>query len=62
MKVIAFISDYALADRLISHVRLTFVSDRPPPHIACHELLMAAETSAEYPVRFPTLFGLSANS
>jgi len=30
-------------------VKLSFVAERPPPpHIAYQELLMAAETSAEY--------------
>ena len=36
-------------DRIIDHLKLNFVADRPPPpHIACQELLMADETSAEY--------------
>jgi hypothetical protein len=49
MKVIAFITDYAVVDRIINHLKLSFVADRPPPpHIASQELLMAAETSAEY--------------
>jgi hypothetical protein len=49
MKVIAFLSDYAVVDRLIDHLKLTFVADKPPPpHIAYQELLTAAETSAEY--------------
>jgi hypothetical protein len=35
--------------RIIDHLKLSFVADRPPPpHIACQELLMADETSAEY--------------
>jgi len=49
MKVIAFLTDYAVVDRIIDHLKLTFVADRPPlPHIAYQEALMAAGTSAEY--------------
>ncbi len=49
MKVIAFLTDYAVVDRTINHLKLTFVADRPPPpHIAYQEALMAAETSTEY--------------
>jgi transposase len=49
MKVIAFLTDYAVVDRIIDHLKLTFVAERPPPpHIAYQEVLMAAETSAEY--------------
>jgi hypothetical protein len=49
MKVIAFLTDYAVVDRIIDHLKLTFVADKPPPpHIAYQELLMPAETSAEY--------------
>jgi hypothetical protein len=49
MRVIAFLTDYAVVDRIISHLKLTFVAERPPPpHIAYQELLMAAKTSAEY--------------
>ncbi len=49
MKVIAFLTDYAVVDRIIDHLKLTFVADKPPPpHIAYQEYLMTAETSAEY--------------
>ena len=49
MKVIAFLTDYAVVDRIINHLKLTFVADKPPPpHIASQEVLMAAETSGEY--------------
>ncbi len=48
-KVIAFLTDYAVVDRIINHLKLTFVAERPPPpHIAYQELLMAAENSTEY--------------
>jgi hypothetical protein len=49
MKVIAFLTDYAVVDRIISHLNLTFVAERPPPmHLAHQELLMAAEAGSEY--------------
>ena len=49
MKVIAFLTDYSVVDRIINHLKLTFVADKPPPpQVAYQELLMAAETSAEY--------------
>jgi hypothetical protein len=49
MKVIAFLTDYPVVDRIISHLKLTFVAERPPPpHLAYQEVLMAAEAPAEY--------------
>ena len=38
-----------VVDRIINHLKLTFVADKPPPpRIAYQELLVAAETSVEY--------------
>jgi len=49
MKVIAFLTDYAVVDRIIDHLNLTFVAERPPPpHIVYQEFLMAVEPSTEY--------------
>jgi hypothetical protein len=49
MKVIAFITDYPVVDRIIDHLGLTFVASKPPPpHIAYQDVLTEAETSAEY--------------
>jgi hypothetical protein len=49
MKVIAFLTDYAVVDKIIDHLKLTFVAERPPPpHIADQEVLMAAEAGGEY--------------
>jgi len=49
MRIIAFIIDYAVVDRIINHLNLTVVAQRPPtPHIVYQEVLMAAQTSAEY--------------
>jgi len=44
MKVIAFITDYPVADRIIDHLKPKFVAERPPPpQVASQELLMAAD-------------------
>ncbi len=49
MRIIAFLTDFSVVDRIINHLKLTFVASKPPPpRIAYQELLMAAETSAEY--------------
>ncbi len=49
MKVVAFITEYAVVDRMIDHLGLTFVADKPPPPlIAFQEVLTAAETGNEY--------------
>jgi len=49
MKVVAFLTEYAVVDRIINHLRLTFVAERPPPpEAAFQELLMAADPPAEY--------------
>jgi len=43
MKIIAFIEDHKVIDKIIGHLKLTFVAERPPPpQVAQHELLMAA--------------------
>jgi hypothetical protein len=49
MKVIAFITDYPVVDRIINHLKLKFVADKPPPsNVAFQEYLMAAEKSADF--------------
>ncbi len=49
MRIIAFLTDYGVVDRIINHLKLTFVADKPPPpHLAYQEILVAAETDAEY--------------
>jgi hypothetical protein len=43
MKVISFLTDYAVVDRIINHLNLTFVADRPPPpHIAYQTIIPTA--------------------
>jgi hypothetical protein len=49
MKAVAFLTEYAVVDRIIEHLRLTFVADRPPPPQAAYqELMMAADPPGEY--------------
>jgi len=49
MRIIAFLTDFSVVDRIINHLKLVFVADKPPPpSIAYQELLMAAETGGEY--------------
>ena len=49
MKVIAFIEDHVVVDRIINHLKLTFAAEHPPPpQAAQQQLLMAAEARTEY--------------
>jgi len=49
MKIISFIEDHKVIDRIIGHLKLIFVAERPsPPQVVQHELLMAAEDRGEY--------------
>lgn len=49
MKVVAFLTEYAVIDRIIRHLELTFVAEKPPPAYALEQVaLLAAEESVEY--------------
>jgi len=49
MKVIAFLTEYAIVDRIIDHLKLTFMADRPPAsHVFEQIAFMAAEERGEY--------------
>jgi len=47
MKVISFIEDYKVIDKIIDHLKLTFKAERPPPP-AQAQLSVAAEERLEY--------------
>ncbi len=48
-KVVAFITDYQAVDRIIDHLKLTFVAENPPPsHVDEQVALIAAEGQTEY--------------
>jgi len=50
MKVIAFITDFQVVDRIIEHLKLVFVAEKPPPSRVFEQVaLVAAEGRAEYP-------------
>jgi len=49
MKVIAFITDFGAVDRIVDHLGLTFVADKPPPsHVFEQAALRAAEEREGY--------------
>jgi len=49
MRIIAFLTDYAVVDRIIAHLKLTFVAERPPPpHVAYQEIPVTGEAPADY--------------
>jgi hypothetical protein len=49
MKVVAFITDFKAVDRIIDHLKLTLVAEKPPPSRVLTEVaLMAAEQRMEY--------------
>ncbi len=49
MKIIAFIEDHKVIDKIIDHLKLGFHAERPPPsHFVQQELLIADEESGEH--------------
>jgi hypothetical protein len=49
MKVVAFLTDYAVVDRIMEHLKLIFVAEKPPPsHVFIEVALMTAEGSKDY--------------
>ncbi len=49
MSIISFIEDHKIIDKIIDHLKLTFMAERPPPpQRVRQELLMAAEERGEY--------------
>ena len=49
MKVVAFLTEPAVVDRIIRHLGLTFVAEKPPPAPVFEQVaLTAAEESGEY--------------
>ncbi len=49
MKVVAFLTEYAVVDRIIRHLKLTFVAEKPPPaHVFEQVALTAVEESVLY--------------
>jgi hypothetical protein len=49
IRIISFIEEPKIIDRIIAHLELTFDAERPPPpQFVQQQLLMAAEESGEY--------------
>jgi hypothetical protein len=49
MKVVAFLTEYAVVNRIIRHLKLTFVAEKPPPGQIFEQVaLMPAEESGDY--------------
>ncbi|MCK4758735.1 MAG: acid--CoA ligase [Candidatus Aminicenantes bacterium] len=48
MKIVAFITDYAVVDKIIRRLKLTFTAERPPPPQAQKALLRGVEERGEY--------------
>ena len=49
MKVVAFLAEYAVVDRIIWHLKSTFVAEKPPPSQVFEQVaLMAAMESGKY--------------
>jgi hypothetical protein len=49
MKVVAFLTEYAVIDRIIRHLELTFVAEKPPPaHVFEQTALMAAASACTH--------------
>ena len=48
MKVVAFLTEHAVVDRIIDHLKLTFAAEKPPPEAAHQELLWEADPPAGY--------------
>jgi hypothetical protein len=49
MKVVGFITEYAVVDRIMEHLKLTFAAAKPPPSNVFSEVaLMEAEESGDH--------------
>jgi hypothetical protein len=49
MRIIAFLTDFSVVDRIIDHLKLTFIASKPPPPSTVYqEVLVAAEALTEF--------------
>ncbi|MCK4646381.1 MAG: acid--CoA ligase [Candidatus Aminicenantes bacterium] len=49
MRIISFIEEHKVIDKIINHLKLIFHAECPPPQQgAHHHLMIAAEQRAEY--------------
>jgi transposase len=45
MKIVAFLTEYAVVDRIIRHLELTFVAEKPPPAYVFEQVALMADAS-----------------
>jgi hypothetical protein len=43
MTVIASITDYAVGDRIMEHLKLTFVAEKPPPSQIVEQVVLGTD-------------------
>jgi len=49
MNVVAFLTEHEVVDRIIRHLKLMFVAEKPPPSQIFEQVaLIAAEESGDY--------------
>ena len=48
MKVVAFLTEPAVVDRIIDHLKLTFAAEKPPPDVVHRELPWEADPPAGF--------------
>jgi len=48
MKIVAFLTQYSIVDRIIDRLKSTFVAEKPPPKGAFQDLPMVADPPFEY--------------
>lgn len=48
MKIVAFLTQYSVVDRIINRLRLTFVAEKPPPESVSQDLPMVADPPVDY--------------
>jgi hypothetical protein len=49
LAVVAFLTEHAVVDRIIDHLKLTFIAEKPPPPAgAFRDLDMVADPPVEY--------------
>jgi hypothetical protein len=49
MRVVAFVTEHDVVDRIIDHLKLTFVVERPsPPQAVSQDLVMDADPPLDY--------------
>jgi hypothetical protein len=46
MRVVRFLTEYAVVDRIIRHLELTLVAEKPPPAYAFEQVALMAAASA----------------